>query len=85
VRINGKIHKKIICWGISGIMVLAVAYIVLVVAGIAPQRFSCNSRREMELTNIAGHDFEITYTNCDVLAKEEFVSVYISNSKGKRK
>lgn len=85
MRINNRMLTRTIRWGIGSIMVLMAAYIVLVLAGVAPQRFSCNSQREMKLTNIAGHDFEITYTNCDVLAKEEFVSVYISSTKDNRK
>src|SRR5258708_33998269 len=66
-------------------MLLTVAYIVLVHTGIVPNRLSCNSQTETELPNISGHDFEITYANCDVLAKEEFVSVYISSTKANRK
>jgi hypothetical protein len=38
----------------------------------------------MKITNLSGGDFEITYTNCDTLAKEEFVSVYVSKAGGNK-
>ncbi len=85
MHVNRQGFRRILRWGVSAVMVLAAAYIVLVLAGIAPNRLSCNSQREIELTNISGHDFEITYTNCDGLAKEEFVSVYISSGKSSGK
>jgi hypothetical protein len=36
---------------------------------------------EAKIANLSGADFEITYTNCDTLAKSEFVSVYVSRAK----
>ena len=41
---------------------------------------ACITETKMTLTNVAGADFEVTYADCDTLAKEEFVNVYISES-----
>jgi hypothetical protein len=37
----------------------------------------------MKITNLSGADFEITDTDCDLIAKEEFVSVYVSRTVAK--
>jgi len=36
---------------------------------------------ELRIDNLAGADFEVTYTNFDGIAKDEWMSVYVSKAK----
>jgi len=41
---------------------------------------ACVTEELRNIPNLSGMKFEIIYTNCDTLAKEEEVSVYVSRS-----
>jgi hypothetical protein len=40
----------------------------------------CLSENQMTIPNLSGMKFEVIYTNCDTLAKEEEISVYVSGA-----
>ena len=48
--------------------------------GLAPSPFATSTSTEARLNNVAGYDYEVTYTNSDTLAKNEWMSVYVSKS-----
>lgn len=72
--------KKIAIWfgGASGLLLLI--YFSLAGMGLAPTQGTRFTETKMSVRNLAGADFEVTYTNADTLAKEEFISVYASNA-----
>jgi hypothetical protein len=65
---------------VGSLALLAAAYLFLALVGVVPAPFACSSETKQTLGNVSGMDFEITYTNCDTLAKEEFVSIYVSKT-----
>jgi len=44
---------------------------------------SCLSEEWKDIPNLSGLKFEVEYTNCDTLAKDEAVSVYVAEPQGK--
>jgi hypothetical protein len=60
------------------------AYAGLTYLGIVPSPTACSTETKLVKRNIAGLDFQITDSDCDTLAKEEFVSVYVSVSDSNR-
>ncbi len=57
--------------------------IVLALAYLAYAPGSVITETERNIPNLAGKDFEITYTNVDLIAKEEYISVYASPAAAK--
>lgn len=55
-------------------------YAALVIVRFIPGPFACLTETEMRLQNLSGMNVEVTYTNCDTLAKDESISVYASPS-----
>lgn len=43
-----------------------------------PNTWACSSETRMTLPDISGGEFEVIYTNCDTVAKDESISVYVS-------
>jgi len=76
--------KKHLGLVVGGVTLLAMAYLFLAYIGAVPAPSTCTSETKETLTSVLGGDFEIVYTNCDALAKEEFVSVYVSKARGNR-
>jgi len=68
----------------GSIMLLATAYLFLAYIGVVPAPYTCSSETEKRIVDISGYDFEIVDTDCDALAKEEFVSVYVSKTEGNK-
>jgi hypothetical protein len=55
--------------------------IALAFGGLTAIRHNvCLTETESELKDLSGMDFQIQYTNCDTLAKDESMSVYVSDS-----
>jgi hypothetical protein len=79
---SGRMMRSRMGLAAGSILLLIIAYLSLAYLGIIPKPFACNSETKRLVTDISGGDFEITYTNCDALAKEEFVSVYVTRTKG---
>jgi len=65
----------------SVVFVIGIAYIFLTKVGMVPTPSTCMTESKVRITNLSGGDFEITDTDCDFLAKEEFVSVYVSRAR----
>ncbi len=67
--------------GAGVLLLLGVAYVLLASVGLVPAPFTCMTETRARVTNLADGDFEITHTDCDTLAKEEFVSVWVAKAK----
>lgn len=48
--------------------------------GLVPSPLATSTNTVARLNNVAGYDYEVTYTNSDTLAKNEWISVYVSKS-----
>jgi hypothetical protein len=75
--------KKTLGYSAAAVVAFCVIYAVLVIAAVVPWPFACLTETKMKIANLSGTDLEVTYTNCDVIAKDEFVSVYASPAVGK--
>jgi hypothetical protein len=76
----GIFSRKLLAYLASALVLLGIAYVFLAAVGLAPTPFTRMTETKMKVTNLSSGDFEVTYTNSDSLAKEEFVSVYVSKS-----
>ena len=61
------------------LLLLGALYITLRTVGIMDPN-ACISETKGIITDLSGATFEIIYTNCDTLAKDEAISVFISQS-----
>jgi hypothetical protein len=64
----------------KALLYLAIVLVPLGIAYAFLADFGVISETKAKLSNLSGADFEVTYTNSDRLAKEEYVSVYISRT-----
>jgi len=60
---------------------IGASYTTMVMTGRVNFPFACISAERATIPDISGMRFDITYTNCDVLAKQEAISVYVSAAK----
>ncbi|MFZ0909815.1 MAG: hypothetical protein WA766_10055 [Candidatus Acidiferrales bacterium] len=65
--------RKVHAYLVGAIVLLGAVYLVFKYSGV-------KTESEVTINNISGGDFEITYTSIDRIAKEEFISVYISKA-----
>lgn len=69
------------------ILITAVCFAVLLGAGYVclqiVERNACISEEKASIPDLAGVKVDIVYTNCDILAKDEALSIYFSRP-GKR-
>jgi hypothetical protein len=76
--------KVLACYaGITAL--LGAAFVILVPHGRVAVlrtlfRGVCMSEDRMTISNLEGMEFKTIYTNCDTLAKDEEISVYVSKS-----
>jgi hypothetical protein len=75
--------RKTVAYAAATMGTFCVVYAVLVFAAVVPWPFACLTETKMKIANLSGVDVEVTYTNCDVIAKDEFVSVYASPAIGR--
>jgi hypothetical protein len=75
--------RKAVAYAAAGVGTLCVVYAVLVIAAVVPWPFACLTETKMKIANLSGIAVEVTYTNCDVIGKTEFVSVYASPAIGR--
>src|ERR1700730_3943682 len=80
---RSKLKILVYCVGIA--LVLGLACVILVPdARVAVFRAVfpgvCLSEDQITIANLSGMKFKVIYTNCDALAKEEEVSVYVSRA-----
>jgi hypothetical protein len=80
MKLNGMFSRKAIACSAGAIVLLGVGYVFLASIGMAPTPYTRMTETRMKIRNLSGEDFEVTYTNSDSLAKEEFVSVYVSKA-----
>lgn len=77
-----KFTRRIV-WGIVGcsvgVILVLVVLRLLASDNVIPNSAECISETRETLPNVLGGDFEIVYTNCDTLAKEEWISVYVTS------
>ena len=64
-----------------GVMAVAVAgYLLLAALGLAWTPYSCLATVHQRIAGLSGFDFEISETNCDFLAKEAEMDVFIAKA-----
>src|SRR5215217_6831606 len=69
----------LVAW--AGIMVLALAYLTIVIfGGIRPIPLPgiCIAESMGTAVNVSGFDFEFEEVNCDVIAKDAFMTILVS-------
>ena len=57
---------------------LGPAYLGLIMIGWAPLPGACVTEARGKITGISGFDFELSETACDILAKDDAITVFIS-------
>jgi hypothetical protein len=75
--------RKTLTYCAATVVALCFVYAVLVIAAVVPWPFACLTETKMKIANLSGMELEVTYTNCDVIAKDEFVDVYASPAIGR--
>jgi hypothetical protein len=66
---------------LAGLGIIAIIWGTLIEFGLAPSPYANTTRTEVRLHNIGGDDYEVTYTSSDTLAKNEWISVYVSKTR----
>jgi len=81
---TNKTVRKALAYGLAVAVVLGVVYVFLVATGKVSWPGACvTETATTTLPNLSGTEFEVTYTYCDTIAKEEAISVYLSPAAGK--
>ena len=55
---------------------LVAIYIFLAIIGLAWTPWVCLDTPVAKITGLLGYNFDVIYTNCDLIAKEEWISVF---------
>lgn len=83
--VSNKVARKALLYCAGSVVMLAIAFVMIVpdarvtvVRMILPG--ACMTEQTALIPNLSGMKFEVVYTNCDTLAKEEATSVYISRA-----
>jgi len=66
---------KGIAYGAVLLSLTAFVYVVLLATGTIALPFACLTEERASIPDLSGIAFEITYTNCDTIAKQEVISV----------
>jgi hypothetical protein len=61
---------------ILAILAAPLVYVLAVTVDLAPKPFMSKTEVRMEVTNLEGADFEITFTRLDAITNREYVSVF---------
>ena len=77
----------VIPFAIAFIILAPLLFFYLIAFDITPPfgilfSVGCRSETIERVSGVAGLDFEIVYTNCDLLAKDEAITVYASRGQG---
>ena len=78
--VSMKLAKRAVLYCASIVVALAAVYVILVATGRIPLPGACITEEKMRIPNLSGMEFEVTYTNCDTLAKQEAISIYVSRA-----
>jgi hypothetical protein len=57
---------------------LVVGYLLVALVGYPITSFACVSETHKKISGLSGFDFEVVETDCDVLAKDASISVFVS-------
>jgi hypothetical protein len=72
-------RKVLLIAGAVSVLVLSAIFIILRSTGVITKQ-ACMSEQIGTFSNLSGLDFEVIYTNCDTLVKDETISVYASGA-----
>lgn len=75
--------KTILCWCAYASVAAGAIYIILAGTGTVAWPGACEEEEVASVRDLSGLAFRITYTNCDTFAKEEAISVYVSETQSK--
>lgn len=78
---------KALIYGAGIAAAVVVVYVILVgPSGVSRILFSnvCLTDTEKTIPNLSGMEFDFIYTNCDTLAKEAWISVYVTEARGRK-
>jgi hypothetical protein len=70
---------------VPAVILFVLGYLCLAAVGLAWTPWTCIAEQRKVVTNLHGIDFEVTETNCDVLAKDDVMRVLVSKTGGRRK
>lgn len=76
--VGGTFRKVMLCV-VCGLVLLVIVIRNHAIIQIKPNTLACFSETKTTLKDMSGGDFEIVYTTCDSLAKDESISVYVSS------
>lgn len=79
MRFMGGTFRKVAVCAVCGLVLVVIVIRNHEINKVKPNTFACSSETKTTLKDISGGDFEIVYTSCDTLAKDESVSVYVSS------
>jgi hypothetical protein len=78
-----KSRRNRVGWQLLWAAAFVLTVVALIQVGILPSPFANSTRTLSKIRDLGGNDYEITYTNSDALAKNEYISVYVmKNSQG---
>jgi hypothetical protein len=75
---NKKVVKKAVAYCAGIAVALGTVYAIFVAVLKIPG--ACITEEMRTIPNLSGMKFEVTYTNCDTIAKDEAVRVYVSRA-----
>lgn len=76
---NSAIRKQIVIV-FSTLLAIGAVYCLLIIGGLIPAPTAVSTETVTEMKDIGGKSFQITHTDSDLLAKDEYFSVYISDA-----
>lgn len=85
MKFSKRILWKTASWTAGCIVLVLFVYRFRETDHSIPDSDACISETLMTLQNIADGDVEVINTNCDTLAKEDWISIYISSKSGIKK
>src|SRR5882762_6736467 len=77
--VGTKLAKKVLVYSACTVGALAAVYAICIATGIYDPD-ACITEETMRVPNLSGMKFEVTYTNCDTLVKQEAISIYVSKA-----
>ena len=72
--------RRFALYAAGATLVLTVAYAIMLGTGIISAPGTCLVENRMTIPNVSGVKFEVSYANCDEIAKQEAISIYASSA-----
>jgi hypothetical protein len=76
----GRLTKKAPAYSANIAITLVAVYVIVVVTGCVTDQYTCITEQKISIPNFSGMEFEVTYTNCDRILKDEAIDVYVSRA-----